>query len=148
MQRNYAFYMLLVSCAVAGIVGAIALYPAVSWADKDEDEDDEVEELMEKTHEGKKSPWKKAERAAKQDPIDWAAINISLPRLEAMSKALTTTKNKEVKDAADGYVHAVKDLAIQAKKKDVAGTRAAIMSLANSCADCHHKGGPGGKLED
>jgi hypothetical protein len=94
--------------------------------------DDTMHELMEKTHEGKNSPWKTAERAASKDPIDWAEFNKVLPRLTAMSKALTTAKNKEVRDSADGYVDAVKEWEASAKKKDAVGTRAALTALAKA----------------
>jgi cytochrome c556 len=129
---------------ISAAVLAFTLLPFPTSAD----EHDAVAELMEKTHEGKNSPWKKAKRAAGMSPIDWESINMALPRLEAMSKALATAKSKDVRDSADGYVDAVKKLTTQAKKKDVAGIRAALMALANSCADCHFKGGPGGELED
>jgi hypothetical protein len=147
MRRNLYFGLTL-GVAVTALAVGIALSPAVAWGEKDEDEDDAVHELMEKTHEGKKSPWKTVERAASKDPVDWAEFNKALPRLTAMSKALTTARNKEVRDSADGYVDAVKELEASAKKKDAAGTRAALTALAKSCTDCHYKGGPGGKLGD
>jgi cytochrome c556 len=65
-----------------------------------------------------------------------------------MSKALTKAKNKEVREASDGYVDAVKQLGEQLKKRDTMGARKAIMLLGESCSDCHYKGGPGGRLED
>jgi hypothetical protein len=133
-------------CIVLGCVFSIGLRPSLAWADNEEE--DEVEELMEKTHEGKNSPWKKSQRAVSKDPIDWATLNTALPRLNAMSKSLATTKNKEVRESADGYVDAVTELIAKTKKEDAAGVRAAIMSLSKSCTDCHYKGGPGGKLED
>ncbi len=74
-------------------------------------------------------------------------INQAVPRLAAMSDALATAKDKDVRDAADGYVSAVKELAVQANKRDAVRTRAALTALSNSCADCHYKGGPGGKLD-
>ena len=64
-----------------------------------------------------------------------------------MSKALVNAKNKEVRDTADSYVVAVKDIANGLAKQDAAGTRAAITALSNSCTDCHYKEGPGGKLD-
>jgi hypothetical protein len=147
MHRSLYFYLTLGFLVTASAVG-VALSPALAWAEKDEDEDDTVHELMEKTHEGKKSPWRKAERAASKDPVDWAEFNKALPRLTAMSKALSAAKNKEVRESADGYVDAVKELEARAKKMDAAGTRAALTALSKSCTDCHHKGGPGGKLDD
>ena len=142
MSRNLAFGLVALACAVVAFVSTS--HPLTA----DEDDEDEVAELMEKTHEGKNSPWKRVKRASSQDPMDWEAIRLALPRLEAMSKALGTAKSQDVRDSADGYVDAVKKLTAQAKKKDAVGTRAALMALANSCADCHFKGGPGGKLDD
>jgi hypothetical protein len=145
MRRALELSLSLTSCLLIGFFtfGQWSLRPA--YGGKDEDE--KVHELMEKTHEGKKSPWKKAVHASQANPIDWATINQALPRLADMSKALATTKNKDVRDAADGYVTAVKELAIQANKGDAVRTRAALTALSDSCADCHYKGGPGGKLD-
>lgn len=140
MFRSSVLCLMLISVAVL----AFTLLPFPATAD----EDDAVAELMEKTHEGKNSPWKKAKRAAGKSPVDWESINMALPQLEAMSKALATAKSKDVRESANGYVDAVKKLTTQAKKNDVVGTRAALMALANSCADCHFKGGPGGELDD
>lgn len=137
----------LTSFLLVGIVACSLLSQRLAFADKDDDEDDKVHELMEKTHEGKKSPWKKAVKAAQADPIDWGTISQALPRLAAMSNALTTAKDQEVRDAADGYTSAVKELTVQANKRDAVRTRAALTALSNSCADCHYKGGPGGKLD-
>ena len=150
MRRDLAFVLMLGLCVVVGAVVDFTMRPGMAWAeeDDDEDEDDAMHELMEETHEGKNSPWKKAERAASKNPLDWAALNTVLPALGAMSDALTATKNKEVRESADGYVDAVKELSAQAKKQDATATRAALKSLANSCADCHYKDGPGGEFDD
>lgn len=146
MRRRFTFRLALCFIVTISVVTTNALRFARAW--EDEGEDDTVHELMEKTHEGKNSPWKKAERAAAKDPIDWEAIKQALPRLGTMSKALTTTKNKEVRESADGYVDAVKELTLRAKKSDAVGARAALKALSKSCTDCHYKGGPGGQQED
>src|SRR6478736_4885409 len=130
MHFKFHLYLTIGVVVTASAVG-IALSPALAWAEKD-DQDETVHELMEKTHEGKKSPWKKAERAASKDPIDWAEFNKALPRLTTMSKALATAKNKEVRESAGGYVDAVKELEVRAKKMDAAGTRAALTALSKS----------------
>jgi hypothetical protein len=138
--------------AVSLVVVALGMVSSVSSLSpsfaEDEDDDDPVHELMEKTHEGKRSPWKAVQRAVASEPVDWASVNTAVPRFAAMSKALSVAKNKDVRDSADGYIDAVKDITAQAKKKDAKGIRAAVASLAKTCADCHYKGGPGGKLED
>lgn len=145
MPRTLAISLPLTSCLLVGLLAGSALMQRLALAGKDEDE--KVHDLMEKTHEGKKSPWKKAVQAAQGNPIDWATINQALPRLADMSKALETAKNKDVRDAADGYDNAVKELTLQANKRDAVRTRAALTALSNSCTDCHYKGGPGGKLD-
>lgn len=146
MRSSLKWYFSLSLSLFIALV-CLALYPSPGLAKDDEDEDDKVHDLMEKVHEGKNSPWKKAANASAKNPVDWATIKSSLPRLETMSKALLTAKNKEVRDTADSYVVAIKDIANGLGKQDVAATRAAFTALSNSCADCHYKGGPGGKLD-
>lgn len=145
MRRAIAISLPLTSCVLVGLLAGSMLLQSLALAGKDEDE--KVHDLMEKTHGGMKSPWKKAIQAAQGNPIDWASINQALPRLLDMSKALETARNKDVRDAADGYVDAVKELTLQTNKRDAVRTRAALTALSNSCADCHYKGGPGGKLD-
>ncbi|QDU26639.1 hypothetical protein ETAA8_17200 [Anatilimnocola aggregata] len=145
MRRASVISLSFTSCLLIGFL-AYQLNQREAYGGKD-DEDEKVHELMEKTHEGKKSPWKKAIQASQANPIDWATINQALPRLADMSEALVTTKDKDVRDAADGYVAAVQELAMQANKRDTVRARAALTTLSDSCADCHYKGGPGGKLD-
>lgn len=146
MRRVLAIGVSLSSCLLIGFLFCSLFSQCPAYAGKD-DEDEKVHDLMEKTHEGKKSPWKKAVQASQANPLDWGTITQSLPRLAAMSEALVNAKDKDVRDAADGYVMAVKDLAVQANKRDAVRARAALTALSNSCADCHYKGGPGGKLD-
>ncbi len=107
-----------------------------------------VEHLMERTHEGRRSPLgqTKAQLAAKLPA--WDVVNKQIEAFQTMSRALTDSRKAAIKDAADGYADAVKDLAAAAKKRDAAAARTALNALTNSCADCHYKGGPGGRLED
>ncbi len=145
MRPVIRWYLSVSVVLLLGFAVLCALQPASSWAK--EDEDDKVHDLMEKTHEGKNSPWKKGAAAAKKNPVDWAAIKMALPGLEAMSQALLNAKNKEVRDTADSYVTAVKDISKTLAKQDAAGVQEAFLALSNSCTDCHYKGGPGGKLD-
>ncbi len=146
MRRAIEVVLSLTSCLLLGCVACSLMSQRLAFGGKD-DEDEKVHELMERTHEGKKSPWKKATQASQANPIDWATIDQAMPRLAAMSEALVTAKDKDVRDAADGYVAAVKELALQANKRDAVRARAALTALSDSCADCHYKGGPGGKLD-
>lgn len=145
MRRDFEIGISLTLCLLMGVLVCCLVNQQLAYGGKDEDE--KVHDLMEKTHEGKKSPWKKAVQAAHGNPIDWITLQQALPRLKVMSDALATAKEKDVRDAADGYVTAVKDLAAQTNKRDAARTRAALTALSNSCGDCHYKGGPGGKLD-
>lgn len=145
MRPALAWYCSLSLSLGIALVMTIALDSSQGWAK--EDEDDKVHDLMEKVHKGKNSPWKTGANAASKNPVDWAAIKTALPRLEDMSKALVNAKKKEVRDTADSYVVAIKDIANGLAKQDTAATRAAFTALSNSCSDCHYKGGPGGKLD-
>ena len=151
MLKKLSFpFALIACCLVFGAVQSLAIRPSQVWADDDDDDDhdDAVHDLMEKTHEGKKSPWKTVARAVSADPIQWAVVDSALPRFEKMSLALAKAKDADVRDSADGYIDSVKELAAKAKIRDAAGTREALKSMSQSCADCHYKGGPGGRLDD
>ncbi|MCE9547918.1 MAG: hypothetical protein K8T25_20800 [Planctomycetia bacterium] len=106
-----------------------------------------IEDQMEKVHKGKRSPLKQTqEQLAKESPT-WDVVDKQLPAFKAMSQALKDSKNSAITDAADGYTTAIDDLVAAVKKQDVTAARTALKNLTNSCADCHYKGGPGGKLE-
>lgn len=112
------------------------------------DKDKAVHELMEKVHEGKRSPWKQAQTAAAKNPPDWSSLSSALPPLEKMSAALKGSKDEDISESAGGYVNAVIALAAKTKAKDADGARKALESLSKSCADCHYKGGVGGELDE
>ena len=107
-----------------------------------------IEHLMERTHEGRNSPLGQTKGQLGAAAPDWNVILQQVEAFQVMSKALTEARKAEIKDAADGYADAVKDLAAAAKKRDRAAAQAALKALTNSCTDCHYKGGPGGRLED
>lgn len=151
MFKRLSFPLALMAYGVVlAMAAALAVGPSLTWAEDDDDEGEEgtVHHLMEKTHEGRRSPWRKVVRAVRADRIDWATVDSALPRFEKMSAALTKAKNSDVRDSADGYVDAVKELTAKTKARDAAGARSAVKSLSESCADCHYKGGPGGKFDD
>ena len=106
-----------------------------------------LEDQMERVHKGKKSPFRTIEDQTKANSPDFAAMEKALPALEGMAKALKESKSSEVKDASDGYVSAVEALAAAVHKKDLKGSQESFKKLSNSCADCHYKNGPGGKLD-
>ena len=128
------------------VLGAAGLIGVAVYADHDEDE--KVEELMEKTHEGKRSPYRQLRTQAEAPAPSWQVVERTLPRFEAMSKALQESKNADIKGSADGYVDAVKEIAAATKQKDAKLLRAGFQALSQSCGDCHFKGGVGGELDD
>ena len=131
---------------VAGLlVAAVGIVGVVAYADHGEDE--RVEELMEETHEGKRSPYRQLRGQAEAQNPAWQVIDATLPRFDAMSRALLESKNDEIKGSADGYVDAVQSLVAAAKKRDAPAVRNAFQALTQSCGDCHFKGGVGGELD-
>lgn len=130
-------------CAASLIVSAGAVF---GLADRGEDE--RVEELMEKTHEGRRSPYQQLKRQAEAEAPAWENIAPLLARFDRMARALRESKNDDIKGSADGYVDAVAELATATKRRDAPAFRLAVGALADSCGDCHFKGGVGGELDD
>jgi len=127
------------------IIGAF--FPLDHLSAKDDDKD-QIEKLMEKLHEGKKSPYRQLLAAAEKPAADWETLGKTAPPFVPLAKLLKQSKNAEIRDSADGYADAVDGLAKAFTAKDWAKARKAIAALKNSCADCHFKGGVGGELED
>lgn len=65
MRRTINMVLSLTSCLLLGCIVCSLMSQHLAFGGKD-DEDEKVHELMEKTHEGKKSPWKKAMQASRQ----------------------------------------------------------------------------------
>lgn len=138
MKMTFAATVLAVLASV--LVGIVA--------SADHDEDERVHELMEKTHEGRRSPYRQVQAQAEAHTPAWQIVNATLPRFDAMSRALLESKDADVKGSADGYVEAVKELVAATTKRDGRALAAAFQSLRQSCGDCHFKGGVGGELDD
>ncbi len=138
MKRTFLVIGLVL--ASTGIVG-VATYA-------DHDEDEQVEELMEKTHEGKRSAYRQVKKEAEARAPSWRLIEATLPRVEEMSRALRESKNDDIRDSADGYLDAVKEIVLATKNRDAKAVRDAVESLTQACGDCHFKGGVGGELDD
>jgi cytochrome c556 len=109
--------------------------------------DKKIHELMEKVHEGRRSPLAQLKTQLGANATSWDLVDKQLPQFAAMSKALREATNDDVRAAADGYVGAVKTLEAAAKRRNQADARQALKELTSSCRDCHFKGGPGGKLD-
>jgi mono/diheme cytochrome c family protein len=132
--------------AAAVMLAAVGIVAVVAFADEDDDE--RVEKLMEKTHEGKRSPYKQMRQIVEGAGAPWPVIEQVVLGFEPMSRALLESKSAEIKDSADGYVDAVQEIAAAAKRRDANGVRTGFDSLKQSCGDCHFKGGVGGELDD
>jgi hypothetical protein len=137
---------LLSSLTVGWIAIAAPAVPRV-LVDKNK-KDKAVKEMMEKVHEGKRSPWKQAQSAAGKSPPDWNGLESQLLKLQQMSGLLKASKVSDISDSSESYADAVTALVAKTKAKDADGARKAIDGLSKSCADCHYKGGIGGELED
>lgn len=111
-------------------------------------EDERVERLMEKTHEGKRSPYGQLRRIVEGADAPWPVIEQTVMAFDPMCRALLESKNADIKDSADGYVDSVKELAAAVKRRDAKALRAGFESLRQSCGDCHFQGGVGSELDD
>jgi hypothetical protein len=132
--------------AAAVMLAAVGIVAVVAFADEDEDE--RVEKLMEKTHEGKRSPYRQLRQIVEGAGTPWPMIEQVVLGFDPMSRALLESKSDEIKDSADGYVDAVKEIAAAVKRRDANGLRTGFDSLKQSCGDCHFKAGVGGELDD
>lgn len=131
--------------AAAVMLAAFGTVGVLADADR---EDERVEKLMEKTHEGKRSPYGQLRRIVEGAGAPWPVIEQTVMAFDPMCRALMESKNADIKDSADGYVDSVKELAAAVKRRDAEGVRAGFESLRQSCGDCHFKGGVGGELDD
>jgi cytochrome c556 len=140
--------MLIPRWFLLAYVFAAGTFCTAAWciADDDQNEDEAVEHLMEKVHEGKKSPYRQLEKNLQAERPDWGAIAETLPTLQKMANLLKDSRVADIRDSSDGYRDAVKQLTQQTQEKNLAQARKALEALKNSCADCHFKGGVGGKL--
>lgn len=106
-----------------------------------------VHTLMERTHEGRRSPYGQLRQIVEGPGAPWPTIEQTVMGFDPMCRALLESKIDEIKDSADGYVEAVQEIATAVKKRDAKGMRAGFDSLKQSCGDCHFEGGVGGQLE-
>ena len=114
----------------------------------DAGEDERVHELMERTHEGRRSPYGQLRQIVAGRRTPWPVIERTVAGFDPMCRALLASPNADIKGSADGYVDAVKEIAAAVKRRDEPGLRAAFESLGQSCGDCHFDGGVGGKLDE
>ncbi len=135
------------SIVLAGMALAAPVILGVA-ASADRDDDERVEELMERVHEGKRSPYRQLRAQTEAQVPAWQVVDATLPRFDQMSRALLESKDGDIKGSADGYAEAVKEIVAAAKQRDTKALRGAYQSLNNSCGDCHFKGGVGGELDE
>jgi hypothetical protein len=115
---------------------------------RDQEEDHRVHELMERIHEGRKSPYGRLRRIAAGEVVPWDAVARAVQELEPMRRALLESADEDIKGSADGYADAVQEMAAAVRNRDAAGVRVGFQSLTQSCGDCHFDGGVGGELDD
>lgn len=130
-----------------GAMLSLAFGPFASARD-DDDEGGSVGDLMERVHKGRRSPMRQTEQQLAQPQPQWPIVEQQLLGFARMCEALKKSRKADVRDAADGYVDAVKELAKSTQTRNLAAARKAMENLKNACGDCHYKGGPGGKLDD
>ncbi len=141
-NTNMKTKLFVLALAFSGLgVAGIASYA-------DHDDEDRVEDLMEKTHEGKRSPYRQLKREASSDTPSWKIIEATLPTFEEMSRALRESKVDDIKGSSDGYVDAVGEVVTATRTRDAISLKRAVGALSDSCGDCHFKGGVGGELDE
>ena len=131
---------------LAMLCGLTLLLAAAAGADDNEDE--RVEELMERTHEGRRSPYGRLRRAVDGEAMPWPAVEQAVREFEPMTRALQQSPVAEIRDSADGYADAVRDIGDAVRARDAEAVRTSFRALTQSCADCHFEGGVGGELDD
>jgi hypothetical protein len=135
--------------AAMAVLGTVLAVGLVVRADGDRGrEDHSVEELMERTHEGRRSPYRRLGRIVDGETVAWPEVERLVQEFDPMCRALLASKNDDIKGSADGYVEAVKEIWAAAKRRDAAGVKSGYTALKDSCGDCHFDGGVGGELED
>ena len=122
-------------------------FPAAR-ADDHEGGDGQVHRLMERTHEGRRSPYRKLRQIIEGPGAPWPVIEQTVQGFEPMCRALLESPDDDIKGSADGYVDSVKEIVAAVKRHDEKGVRDGFQSLRQSCGDCHFKGGVGDELEN
>ena len=133
--------------AFLGCAAIVLCIVLMARADDHKGGDGLVHKLMERTHEGRRSPYGQLRQIVEGPGASWPVIEQTVMGFEPMCRALLESKNADIKDSADGYVDSVKEIVAAVKKRDAKGVRAGYDSLKQSCGDCHYKGGVGGGLE-
>lgn len=135
------------SVVVACSLASLCIVAAVADGSGRKRGDERVEELMERTHEGRRSPYGQLRKILGGEKAEWAVVERAAAGFEPMCRALAESPVADIKDSADGYIDAVKELRAAVGKRDEAAVREAFEGLTQSCGDCHFKGGIGGHLE-
>ena len=141
------FAAILAACTLVEQQGSAQAVPPARPVHFRKKKDDRVEELMERVDEGKRSPFARTLAQLASDAPNWDELAKRAAAYIQTSTVLKQSAAAEIRNSADGYANAVEDLAA-VKQQDRNHARSALKSLTASCADCHFKGGPGGKLED
>ena len=134
-------------CTAGMALSALGVVVLVARADDHKGDNGVVHKLMERTHEGKRSPYVQLRQIVEGPSAAWPVIEQTVMGFDPMCRALLESKNADIRDSADGYVDAVKEIAAAVKRRDAQGVRKGFDALKQSCGDCHFKGGVGGQLE-
>ena len=105
-----------------------------------------VEDLMGQVHIGPSSPYERLNAQATAAAPEWSNLEVILPPLDEMCRALVTAKDGTIRQSAGGYVDAVERLRRAITGRELALFREASQDLRKSCGDCHAPGGVGGVL--
>lgn len=106
-----------------------------------------VEDLMERVHEGRESPWAIVQAQGIRDTPDWELLGTRVAPFVEMADALERAKHPDTRASAEGYAAAARSLEGAVRAADAARLREAIGALGKSCTDCHFDGGVGGVLD-
>jgi len=106
-----------------------------------------VEDLMERVHAGRESPWAAVRAQGSRDAPEWELLRARVPIFLEMAAALEAAKHPDTRASADGYAAAARGLGEAVRGADAVRLREAIGALEASCADCHFDGGVGGVLD-
>lgn len=130
--------LLILAMAVAAFLVAAGIFVVRhDWA---------VEDLMERIHEGKDSPWAVARDQAARETPDWEAVRGPAIGFVEMARALEGAKHAEIRASAEGYATAAAGVLEAVNRADPVAFRETLGGLERSCGDCHFDGGVGGTL--
>jgi hypothetical protein len=115
---------------------------AARSAGASDDETPTIEKIMETLHQGKNSPLNKAKAALKSGTPNWSKLKEATKLIATYGAALPKNDPPQGEKAsyeklAKAYAKNAKALDKATDEEDLKAARAAVKSLAGSCAACH-----------